>query len=389
MATITLIGEALPGFEATLHTAAARDLTEALAQVAPRGCSARLLVAHDRESPVFVSARARTEALPLRANLLPWLWRTGAAARPLDGEFVHALTPLVPLRVNREENATQTTVTVPHALAWEAPELLGNSDAKHYRAFVKRAIRLADAVLTPTHATAQVLFEHFGDDAPVQVMPLAAPRDFGMPMDAAAAATRRSELELPARYIVTTAAAVATATQPEAPAGSTTPAPAAAVSNDRFEWLQEAWRSDGALPDLVVLSEAPHAANIRETLPEALRSRVHIVQPSELSDWGVVLSGAALLALPQQHLGTGYEVLGALQAGVPVIHGGSAVAAELTLDAGIAAPDAASFADALHRLFNGDSSDELTQLRILAEDRGHSFTWATTAWHLWELHAGL
>ena len=103
---------------------------------------------------------------------------------------------------------------------------------------------------------------------------------------------------------------------------------------------------------------------------------------------GVVLSGATLLALPQEFIGTGYEVLGALDAGVPVLHSECPVASELALDAGSSADTPGSFAHELTRLTSG-SDDDIASLQVLAEDRSRSFSWATTAWQLWELHAAL
>ena len=391
MATLTLIGEPMPGLESAAHAAAALDLTEAIARVAPRGCSARLLFAHGSELPTFASPRARAETMPMRANLLPFLWRTGPTARPLDDEFVHAVTPLVPLRARHEDDATQTSVTVPHALAWLAPELMGASEARQYRAFVKRALRFADAVLTPTHAVATVLHEHYGLDLPVQVLPLAAPSAFSRPLDEDVASARRAELGLPERYVVTTAGPGA---------------------RGRLEWLLDAMAADPALPDLVVLQSAvpgsvhklTHASGgantataggpAQESAPaltemgEGLQGRVHQVQVTELTDMGVVLSGALLLALPQEFIGTGYEVLGALDAGVPVLHSECPVASELALDAGSSADTPGSFAHELTRLTSG-SDDDIASLQVLAEDRSRSFSWATTAWQLWELHAAL
>lgn len=386
MATLTLIGEPMPGLEAAAHAAAALDLTEAIARVAPRGCSARLLLAHGSELPTFASPRARAETLPMRANLLPFLWRTGPTARPLDDEFVHAVTPLVPLRARHEDDATQTSVTVPHALAWLAPELMGASEARQYRAFVKRALRFADAVLTPTHAVATVLHEHYGLDLPVQVLPLAAPSAFSRPLDEAAASAQRAELGLPERYVVTTAGSGA---------------------RGRLEWILDAMAADPALPELVVLQSAAPGSVHKSTsasggsnaataggpapalteMSEGLQGRVHQVQVTELTDMGVVLSGALLLAIPQEFIGTGYEVLGALDAGVPVLHSECPVASELALDAGTTADSAGAFAHELTRL-TGPEAD-LDGLRVRAEDRSRSFSWATTAWQLWELHAAL
>ncbi|MCB1272785.1 MAG: mannosyltransferase, partial [Leucobacter sp.] len=136
MATLTLIGEPFPDAEAAVHAEAARELTRAVAENAPRGCSARLLVAADRTAPVFENARASTERLPLNSAILPVLWRAGVTARPLDGEMVHAPTPMIALRTRGDHDVSQTTVMVPHALAWLAPEAMGSANARQYRAFV-------------------------------------------------------------------------------------------------------------------------------------------------------------------------------------------------------------------------------------------------------------
>lgn len=365
MTTLSLIDEPFPDWEHEVQRAVARELTAVLADTAPRGCGVRLLVARGGDQPVFDSARIRTEAIPLKTSMLPILWQTGTTARPLDGEFAHALTPMIPLRGHGEDDGTQTSVTVPHALAWEAPGLLGTRQARLYRNFVRRAVKYADVIVTPTHATASVLQQHYGADLPVQVMPLAAPESYRRPDDAA---ERHRALELPERYIVTTA----------------TP-----TEHGRLDWLLDALRLDSTLPPLVVLdgcdprleSEPPFEA------PADLAGRVVVVRPRELADIGAVLSGAALLAQPQQLSGTCYLLLGALTSGVPVLHAGLSAYRELALDAGLAAEDPQTFSLELSRVLR--DTDELAQLQVLAEDRSRAFSWQSTAWQLWELHANL
>ena len=380
MVTLTLIGEPLPGPEAAAHAAAARDLTEAVATVAPRGGSARLLVAHDRLAPVFSNPRAHSEQLPLKGSALALLWRNPATARPLDEEFVHAVTPLVPLRSRPSDDGAQTTVTVPHALPWVAPERIGHTAAKHLRSYTKRALRLADIVVTPTHAVADALTAHYGAGLPVQVLPLAAPAEYAPPVSADRAAARRAELGLPDRYLLTTAA----------------------TASDRLDWMFEALAGDETLPPLVIAHETitqepatPRGFGRRASVadhepqldpPAHLADRVHRVSVDDLNDWGVLLDGACALALPQPHLGTGYEVLGALAAGLPVV-GGGAVAAELALDAGLAIDDAAELAVALARVCG--ETEERDRLGVLALDRSRAFSWEATAMQLWELHANL
>lgn len=372
MATLTLIADPFPDWEAEAQAAAARDLALAIAETAPRSCSARYLVSRGAANPQFSSPRIRTEQLPMRAGMLPFAWQNGATARPLDGEFVHALTPLVPLRSRGEDDGSQTSVTITHSLAWEAPSLLGNAQARLYRAFTRRAVRHADVILTPTHATARVLQENYGSDLPVQVLQLAPPREFLAGTDAA---ERRSALGLPPRYAVTTAAA---------------------GEHGRLEWLLDAMIADPELGVLVILEGVDPAPPSREKagteasaqpIPEELRDRVFSVQARELADIGAIIAGADVLLAPQSFAGTGYLTIAALCASVPVLHAGHPATAELVLDAGVSAETAEAFAAECSRLIR--DPEEIAKLAVLASDRGRGFSWNGAAWQLWETHANL
>lgn len=364
MATLTLIGEPFPDADGPAHSAAARDLTLAIAEAAPRGCSTRLLVARDGVAPEFDTALVEVGTLPMRAAALPRLWRSGATARPLDGEFVHAPTPLVPLRSRKEDDGSQTSVLVPHALAWQAPELMGAAHARHYRAFVRRATRLADALLAATHATASALQEQYGAALPVQVLPLAPPAEYLPHGDGDAA--RREALGLPQHYLATTATL---------------------GTNGRLELLFDALLGDLQLPPLMVLTTEAAREALLAAVPLQIRERVHLVVPHELRDAGAVIAGAELLLVPQAFIGAGYEVLGALACGVPVIHLGCAAVAELVLDGGAQVSAEDRLAVELARLL-GDP-EEIGRLRVQAADRSRAFSWQSTAWQLWELHAYL
>lgn len=374
MTAITLIAEPFPDWEAEQHSAASRDLAAAVAATAPRTCSARYLISKGAELPTFTSPLLRTEHLPMPAKSLPLVWRAGSAARPLDGEFVHAITPLAPLRAREEDDGSQTSVLVPHSIAWDAPELLGKNLAKLYRTYVRRAAKYADVILTPTHATAEVLQAHYGADLPVQVFPLAPPTEFLAPADAA---EQSLALGLPERYAVTTAVA---------------------GEHGRLEWIFDALRADPSLPPVVIiegLDPVPPAhpkqggpeQSTAAGVPEDLQGRVLSVKPRTLSDVGTILSGADLLLQPQAYATTGYTLLGALAANAPVLHAGHAATAELVFDAGTAAEDAAGFAAEFSRIAR--EPDELERLRVIARDRSRSFGWRNTAWQLWETHADI
>ncbi|SJN13390.1 Glycosyl transferase, group 1 [Leucobacter sp. 7(1)] len=372
MATLTLIADPFPDWESAAQAAAARDLAIAIAETAPRSCSARYLASRGLEAPEFTSPLLRTEHMPLRAGMLPFAWQTSATARPLDGEFVHSLTPLVPLRSRGDDDGSQTSVTITHGVPWEAPALVGNSQARLYRAFVRRAVKLADVILTPTHATARILQEHYGEDLPVQVIQLAPPSEF---LARADAADRRAAHALPDEYALTTAA-------PGEPG--------------RLEWIFDAMRADAGLPPLVVLEGMDPSVPSREKagaelrpvpVPEELTGRVHVVRASELSDVGAIVAGASVLAQPQAFAGTGYLTLAALRASVPLLHTGHAATEELVLDAGTVAQDASEFGERLSGLFR--ESGALSRLSVLAGDRSRGFTWNGAAWQLWETHANL
>lgn len=372
MATLTLIAEPFPDWEAEIHSAAARDLAKAIAATAPRSCSARFLVGRGSAAPEFESPLIRIERLPMRASLLPLVWQSGTTARPLDGEFAHSLTPLMPLRARGEDDGSQTSVTIPHSIAWEAPAVLGGSQARLFRAFTRRAVKLADVILTPTHATARVLQRHYGEHLPVQVIQLAPPAEFREGPDAA---ERRAALALPERYAVTTAMS---------------------GEHGRLEWLFDAMRIDASLPPLVVLEGFDPGVSPRDRdpsdtggtqVPDELRDRVVPVRARELADIGAVLSGASLMVQPQSFAGTGYVLLGALCAAVPVLHAGHPATAELVFDAGVSADNAGAFAAEYTRLFR--DPDALAQLSVLACDRSRGFSWYGAAWQLWETHANL
>lgn len=361
--TLTLIADPFPDPEAAVHSAAIRDLANAVARVAPRGCGARVLVSRTGTA-CETEPTVEVERLPFSASALPQLWRSGLAARPLDGEYVHALTPLAPLRARHEDDGTQTTVMVPHALAWQAPELMG-PHAKLYRSYVKRAVKLADAVLTPTHATAQVLHEQYGSQLPVRVVPLAAPTEL---LGADESAAYREAHQLPTDYLVTVS-----------PLGE----------HGRLEVLFEALASAPDAPDapsLVAICPAEALEAVNAAVPASLQARVIVIAPNSLAEVGALISGAQLLLSPQLALGTGYEIIAAIATSVPVV-ATSPAALELALDGGVAATAPGEFVAAIEQLTTDHA--EYGRRRVLATDRARTYDWNSIAWQLWELHASL
>lgn len=377
MATLSMIAEPFPDWEAPAHFAAAQDLAQAISDTAPRGCSLRFLIGRGRTPPVFPSPRVAVEQLPMHAGALPLFWQSGATARPLDGEMTHAISPMMPLRSRNEDDGTQSTLTVPHTLALDFPELYTGPQGRLMRAFIRQAARHADCIITHTHTAANLLQQRYGYDLPVQVTPPAAPTPF---LAAADSASRRESLGLPERYIVTTAYDDALG---------------------RLDWVYEALQTDPSLPHVVVLTgldpaivakKAPAVADLEARLPASLSGRVTFVSSEDLPNVGAVISGASLLAQPQSFAATGYAIIAALMSGIPVLHAGTESYSEYVLDAGIAEPETLGFVTALSRLFipsAGDGTSELERLTVFATDRGRAFSWQGVGWQMWETHAAL
>ena len=97
----------------------------------------------------------------------------------------------------------QTVVTVHDAIAWTDPDLLTSRQASWNRAMTKRAERFADAVVTPTHAVADVLAENFAFGDRLRVIGGApSSRLHAMADDR----ERRTRIGLPSDYLLTVAA---------------------------------------------------------------------------------------------------------------------------------------------------------------------------------------
>ena len=360
MSTLNVIGEFLDSWEQDGLRASARELTVALAETAPRGCASALLIANNTEVPELTHSKTRVEVMPLHTSMIPFIWRGGPSARPLDGEFVHSLSPLVPLRRRAEADGSQTSVTVSNTLPWDAPGVLPKGQAKHIRSLVRRAFKHADVVITPTHAVAERLIDLYGSASQVQVLPLAAPAEYLAGPDAA---ERRTSLGLPDEYVVSNAYPGETG---------------------RLEWILRAMETNPLLPPLVLIGMGAEADLSQWSV---LGDRVIQIQNEEVAANGAVISGAQALIMPQLIADCLLTLHGALESGVPVVHSQSACVAETVLDGGIHAESEESFVEALDTI----TSDEATRERlgVLAHDRSRTYSWRTTAWQLWEIHANI
>lgn len=355
-----MIGEFLPNWEQASLRAAARDLTVALAETAPRGYGSSLLIASNTEAPSIEHPKARIDTMPLMSGMVPVLWASSTAARPLDGEFVHSLSPLAPLRTRDEDDGSQASITLPHTLAWDAPDVLPKGQARMVRRFTRRAIKHADVVVTCTHSAAERLRDIYGSSIQVQVVPLAAPREFLAGDDAAA---RRGRLDLPDTYVLSNAYP-----------GDT----------GRLEWILRAMELDPSLPPLVLTGPIASGELADWGI---LKGRVRSLATNDLEDIGAAIAGARALALPQASGDCLFTVYGALASRVPIVHAGAACIAETVLDAAAIGETEEAFVTKLRTIVTDDAAAE--RLRIFAGDQARMFSWSTAAWQIWEIHANI
>ena len=187
----------------------AEELTRQLIATAPRGSNVAGIVSASPE-PDYAHLAERLPGLvelyksPLARRELAAAWAHGFTRLPGAG-MVHATSLLAPMHRHLPVSGRndQTVVTVHDAIAWTDPELLSSRQASWNRAMTKRAERFADAVVTPTHAVAEVLAENFAFGDRLRVIG-GAPSSRLHPMPDAA--ERRERLGLRGDYLLTVAA---------------------------------------------------------------------------------------------------------------------------------------------------------------------------------------
>ncbi len=422
MAVINIISAVPDDASQHANRAAVRELTEALAKTAPRACAVRIITPRNTEIKTSRNPRISQGSLPLSEKILTGMWGLGVGTKMLASEFTHGLTPVIPLhRAAKSSPDTQNTVSVCDLSAFGEHHGLPDKIAQQERGFITRAIKYADLILAASDSVAAELHERFGVDN-IRIMPLAAPTEYcgdsaeyveEQPgsadkniFEASAeqhqkrltpSAARRAELQLPKRYIATTAS-------------DSNPA-------SRLDWLTAAINDNHKLPELVVLQEyqagddpangsgdgslgtdnsetersGTDSADNISAEPQIIEraGRIHYLKPQQLADFGAVISGSQALVLPQHTTRMNYEVYGALQAEVPLLLAKeNKAAADLALDAAKIFENKTDLAEQLENLFI-TSTEQLNQLQICAADRSKIYTWQLTATLLWEFQAAI
>lgn len=354
----------------------AEELTRQLIATAPRGSNVAGIVSASPE-PDYAHLAERLPGLvdlyksPLARRELAAAWAHGFTRLPGAG-MVHATSLLAPMHRHLPVSGRndQTVVTVHDAIAWTDPDLLSSRQASWNRAMTKRAERFADAVVTPTHAVAEVLAENFAFGDRLRVIGGApSSRLRPMPDDR----ERRERIGLHGDYLLTVAGL------------------------DPRKGLEVLIEALGRVPDikLAVVGAAPGDA---EGIAERARDRgvdaerVVVLDALDDDDLAAVLQGATAFLQASRAEGFGLALVEALAFGLPVIHSDVPALLEVAADAGITVsrdePDEAErYAAAIQQVL--DDAELRERLSLGARDRSRAFSWRDSAEKVWQLHADL
>jgi glycosyltransferase involved in cell wall biosynthesis len=304
-----------------------------------------------RQPPVEVPAPIRT--------LYPRWDLTGRPALPstlADAAVVHATNPAAVPPVGFDQ---RLVVTI-HDLAYERfPHTFPREWRWLYRTGVRRAVRRAAAILTPSRATAEDLLDRTGIDAGrVHVTPLAPSLAAGGP----APELTVERLRLPRPYVLNV--------------GTIEP-------RKNLLLLVRAFRRLAAegLPHTLVLAGPPgwKAQGLRRELSVDAPGtivRTNLLSEAELD---AVYRCADAFVYPSLYEGFGLPVLEAMSRGIPCVVSTASSLPEVAGDAalGIDPTDQDSLADALARILTDRAlADDLSRR---GRDRAASFSWDRTA----------
>ncbi|MET0861299.1 MAG: glycosyltransferase family 1 protein [Microbacterium sp.] len=353
------------------------ELTRALIQTAPRGCSVEGIVSALPPEKIAAVEEALPGLAELHRTTLPRrelaaAWQLGIVPT-LGSGMIHSPSLLAPLRRHdRAFDATQVIVTIHDTLPWTHPKSLTPTTVAWQKGMLKRARKHADAIVVPTHAVAEQLAEivDFGDR--VRVIPGAVATSLTLPLDAE---WRASKLELPDEYILTV--------------GSLDP-------RRGITSLISGLGMAGA-PDLPVLVLGPDTwgelslAVVADEagLPE---DRVRALGYLSDADLAVVLDRASVFVYPSLQEGFGLPLIEAFSFGTPVVHSDDPALMEVAGGAGVAVERGKKgYAERLAAAVASVLSDteRAQRLRIAGQDRARSFSWRDSAERVWALHADL
>lgn len=351
---------------------ASLELARGLVATAPAGCAVEAIAPAARaDEPVdlasLVPGLEAATRLPLGRRELAAAWQLGMPTG-VGGGLIHAPSLLAPLvRHDRVHDNDQTVVTMWDLDAWERPDEMSRTHVASQRALLKRAVKFADAVVVPTHATAQRLGElaRLGDR--VRVIAGAPPETFRVPADEIG---RRRALGLPEGFVLFSGAPIA--------------------SSGLALGLRAVARAAIDLP--VVILDAPEGSEpalaelaAAAGIPE---SHLHARPALDAHDRAAVFGAAVAYVATAVGSSFPWRLVEALRLGVPTVTADSAVHREVLAEGGLVAEaDADALGEALTAALGSTSAAE--RLGVLAGDRGRAFSWAGAAERVWQLHADL
>jgi hypothetical protein len=352
-ATLRVVLDQLVAPTTTELAEASRELTRALVAAAPRGADVGAIVPRGEFDAPPGLADVTTLMLPRRE--LAASWPLGVAPGVGPG-LIHAPTLLAPLvKHDRVHETHQIVVTLWDLRPWQEPDALPRAEVLWHRAMLKRAQKHADAIVVPTHAMAETLAQIAPKAATrVRVIAGAPPADFRVPTDAAG---RLRTLGLPGRVVVLDA--------PDPVAFGAVPADATAAV-------------------FVADAHAMETARAVAAAAGVAADRVIPVPAADRHDRAAVLSVADAFVATSRVAGWPWRGVEALAAGVPVAAVDTPTHREVFAEAAVL-----SATGDLRGAVAAVRGPAATRLRVLASDRGRSFSWREAAERTWALHAEL
>ncbi len=354
------------------------ELTRALIATAPRGCDVEgvvsaLLPDEENELRSLLPGLADIHRLPLGRRELRTAWQRGLTTRPLGG-MVHSPSLFAPLSRHdrRSSPGEQTVVTIHDVSPWTYPD--EDPHAAWVRHMAKRARKYADAIVVPTHATADALSDHidFGDR--VRVIAGAVSGSLARaPLTPSAAL---EALDLPEEFVLAV--------------GTLAP-------RKGLETLMRASAS-ASFPVMPLVIVGPPTWGGRSVEQAAFESgapegRIRHLPPLPDELLAAVIAEATVMVVPSLHEGFGLPAVEAMHFGTPLIHSDDAALIEVVAGAGVAVPREPSedYAERLAEVISSTTAEStlLDRLSVLGRDRSRAFSWADSAERTWQLHAEL
>jgi glycosyltransferase involved in cell wall biosynthesis len=292
--------------------------------------------------------------LPMPRRPLTAAWERGVGPVLRGVDVVHAPTLQFPPRRGRP-----LVVTGHDAVPWTHPETLTPRGVRWHRTMAVRAAVHADAIITPSEATAALLARHLPLHRPPHVIPLGVtplpvPPDWADRAEALGLPTGGYVLSLatlePRKGLDVLLRALAKPTAPDLPL----------VLVGAPGW--------GGVDPLALAAEVGLGAG-----------RIHVLGRVDDHDLAVAMSAATVLAVPSRAEGFGLPVLEGMAAGVPVVTSRDAALQEVGGDAVLSSNtgDPAALADALRQVStDGVLRDQLVRAGTA---RAAGFSWARCA----------